>query len=88
MICKFPTYRFPSRIDFKKCREEIAAALNDFGNRWCNREYVEPRALTKSTLSIFKIIDERIEFILKMLTFYPLNVNLLSPPKTGHPRIS
>ena len=23
----------PSRIDFKKCREEIASALNNFGNR-------------------------------------------------------
>ena len=34
-----------SRIDFKKCREEIASALNDFGNRWCKREYVEPDAL-------------------------------------------
>ena len=22
-------YRFPSRINFKKCREEIASALND-----------------------------------------------------------
>ena len=38
-------YRFPSRIDLKKCREEIASALNDFGNRWCKREYVEPNAL-------------------------------------------
>ena len=37
-----PKYRYPSPIDFKKCREEIAFALNDFGNRWCKREYVEP----------------------------------------------
>ena len=34
LICKGPKYRFPSRIDFKMCREEVAAALNDFGNRW------------------------------------------------------
>ena len=34
-----------SRIDFKKCREEIASALNDFGNRWCKREYVEPKGV-------------------------------------------
>ena len=32
-------------------REEIAAALNDFGNRWCKREYVEPSALKNWKLS-------------------------------------
>ena len=37
IVSKGPKYRFPSRIDFKKCREEIASALNDFGNRWCKR---------------------------------------------------
>ena len=42
IVSKGPKYRFPFRIDFKKCREEIASALNDFGNRWCKREYVEP----------------------------------------------
>ena len=46
MVSKGPKYRFPSRIDFKKCREQKASALNDFGNRWCKREYVEPNALT------------------------------------------
>ena len=62
IIYKGPKYRYPSRIDFKKCREEIAIALNDFGNRWCKREYVEPSALKNWKLSIFKIIDKRIEF--------------------------
>ena len=38
IVCKGPKYRFPSRIDFKKCREEIISALNDFGDRWCKRE--------------------------------------------------
>ena len=33
IVSKGPKYRFPSRINFKKCREEIASALNDFGNR-------------------------------------------------------
>ena len=37
LICKGPNYRFPSRMDFKKCREEIGAALNDFGNRWYDK---------------------------------------------------
>ena len=36
IVSKGPNYRFPSRIDFQKCWEEIASALNDFGYRWCN----------------------------------------------------
>ena len=44
IVSKGPKYRFPSGIDFKKYREEIASVLNDFGNRWCKREYVEPNA--------------------------------------------
>ena len=30
IISKGPKYRFPSNIDFPKCRREIAASLNDF----------------------------------------------------------
>ena len=37
--------RFHSNIDFPKCRREITASLNDFSNRWCKRENVEPDAL-------------------------------------------
>ena len=44
-ISKGPKYRFPSNIDFPKCRREIAASLNDFSNRWCKRENLEPDAL-------------------------------------------
>ena len=33
IVSKGPKHRFLSRIDFKKCREEIASALNDFGNQ-------------------------------------------------------
>ena len=36
IVSKGPKYRFPSRIDLKKCREEIASALNDFGNHGVN----------------------------------------------------
>ena len=82
IVSKGPKYRFPFRIEFKKCREEIASALNDFGNRWCKREYVEPDALKEWKVSIFKIVDQRIKFynvlIHKILTFYPLNLNQLS----------
>ena len=66
-------YRCPSRIDLKKCKEEIASALNDFGNRWCKREYVGPNALKEWKVNIFKIVDQRIKF-------YSQNTNLL-PPK-------
>ena len=73
IVSKGPKYRFPSRINFKKCREEIASALNDFGNRWYKRQYVEPDALKEWKVSIFKIVDQRIKF-------YSQNTNLL-PPK-------
>ena len=64
IVSKGPKYRFPSRTDFKKCRcrEEIASALNDFGNRWCKREYVEPDALKEWKVNIFKIVDQSILF--------------------------
>ena len=45
IISKGPKYRFLSNIDFAKCRREIAASLNDFSNRWCKWENVEPDAL-------------------------------------------
>ena len=73
IVSKSPKYRLPSRIDFKKCREEKASALNDFGNRWRKREYVEPDALMEWKVSIFKIVD-------KLIKFYSQNTNLL-PPK-------
>ena len=43
-ICKGPKYRFPSQIDFNKCREEICGSLQDSCNRWCKREHVESNA--------------------------------------------
>ena len=73
IVSKAPKYRFPPRIDFKKCREEIASALNGFGNRWCKRAYVQPKALKMWKVSIFKIVDQRIKF-------YSQNTTLL-PPK-------
>ena len=64
---------FPSYINFDKCREDIASALNDFGNRWCKREGVED-ALKEWKRSIIRIVDKRIKF-------YSQNTNLL-PPKS------
>ena len=42
---KGPKYRFHSNNDFPRCRREIAASLNDFSNRLCQRENIEPDAL-------------------------------------------
>ena len=77
IISKGPKYRFPSNIDFNKCREDIAAALNEFGNRWCKREYIEHKALKEWKLSILKPVNKRISFFCQ-------NTNLLPPkPKTS-----
>ena len=53
IISKGPKYRLPSQIDFNKCREEIAVALNEFCKRWCRREHVECNALNSWKISIF-----------------------------------
>ena len=63
IVSKGPKYRFPSYINFDKCREEIASALNGFGNRWCKREGVEDNALKEWKRSIFTIVDKRIQFV-------------------------
>ena len=73
IVSKGPKCGFPSRINFKKCREEVASALGDFGGRWCGGGYVEPDALREWKVGIFKIVDQRIKF-------YSQNTNLL-PPK-------
>ena len=57
-----PKYSFPSYINFNICREEIAPALNHFGNRWCKRGSVECKALKERKLSIFNIVEQRIKF--------------------------
>ena len=64
-------------INFDKCREEIASALNDFGNRWCKREGFEDNAIKEWKRCIFSILDKRIKF-------YSQNTNLLPPkPKSS-----
>ena len=73
IISKGPKYRFPSNIDFPKCLRDPAASLNDFSNRWCKREHVEPDALKEWKIYIFKVIDTPI-------SFYSRNTHL-APPK-------
>ena len=53
IFSKGPIYRFLYNIDFPKCRREIAASLNDFGNHWCKWENVEPDALKEWKINIF-----------------------------------
>ena len=65
---------FPSPIDFKFCREEIADTLQEFFNRWCKRENAESNALNSWKLNIFKISDGGI-------SFYCNNLDLLPPKK-------
>ena len=72
VISKGPKYRFLAHIDFNKCLETIASALNDYCTRWCKRVHVESNALNNWKLKIFKI-DERV-------LFYSNNLDLL-PPK-------
>ena len=76
IISKGPKYRFPSNIDFSKCRKEISASLNDFSNRWCIQENVEPDALKEWKINIFKIIDT-------CISFYSRNTHLLLPKLTS-----
>ena len=72
IISKGDKYRLPSNSNFLKCQREIAASLNDFSNRWCKREHVEPDALKEWKINIFKIIDTHI-------SFYSHNTHRLHP---------
>ena len=54
IISKGPKYRFPSNIDFLKCRREIVASLNDFSNCWCGRKNVEPDPFKEWKINLFK----------------------------------
>ena len=76
VISKGPKYRFPAHIDFNKCRETIASALNDYCTRWCKREHVESNDLNDWKLKIFKIIDEHVLFYSNNLDLLPLKPEL------------
>ena len=75
LIAPVPVHCFS--ITFNRCREEIASAVNGFGNQWCKRESVECNALKEWKLSIFNIVD-------KCMKFYTHNANHLPPkPKSS-----
>ena len=57
--------------------ERSLLLLNDFSNRLCKRENVEPDALKDWKINIFKIIDTRISFYSRNTDLLPLNLNLL-----------
>ena len=56
--------------------QTTAASLNDFSNRWCKWENVEPDALKEWKINIFRIIDTRISFYSPNTHLLPLNLNL------------
>ena len=58
-------------------RTEIAASLNDFSNRWCKQENVEPDALKEWKINILKLLILVFHFTLIIHIFYPLNLNLI-----------
>ena len=64
-------------IDFPKCHREIAASLNDFSNRRCKRENVEPDALKEWKLPFEKLLILVFHFTLVIHIFFSLNLNLL-----------
>ena len=55
----------------------VERSYNDFSNRWCKRENVEPDALKEWKLNIFKNIDTPI-------SFYSSNKHLLHPKTNFH----
>ena len=77
IISKGPKYRFPSYIDFPKCRREISASLNDFSNRWCKRDNVEPDALKERKINILKNSDTRISFYSCNTHILPINLTFI-----------
>ena len=76
IISKGPKYRFSSNIDFPKWCREIASSLNDFSNRWCKRENVEPDALN-GRLTFFELLILIFHFTLIIHIFYQIHLNLL-----------
>ena len=59
---------FPSPIDFAKCHEVIAGALQEFCNRWCKQVYIEFNTFNSTKLNMFKINDKK--------SFYCKNLDL------------
>ena len=77
LISKGPKYRFPAHIDFNKCRETIASALNDYCSRWCKREHVESNALNNWKLKILRSLMNVCYFTLITLIFSLPSLNYL-----------
>ena len=75
IIAKVLKYRLTSLIDFNKCREEIAVALNEFCKRWRRRENVKCNAFNSWKLYIFNI-KENSPFTLTIFVSYHLNPKL------------
>ena len=55
-------YKLPVQIDFQKCRDKIAASLNEFCSRSRKRDHVERDASKDWKLNIFKIDRHKISY--------------------------
>ena len=77
IISKSPKYRFPSNIDFPKCRREIAASLQTSVIVGVIEKILNLMPRRNGKLTFIKIIDTRISFTLVIHNFYPLSRNLL-----------
>ena len=71
---KGPEYRCPAKIDFQKCREIIAASLNEYCNRWLSEGMwsVILKGIGNKISSTFQI--DIFPFILKIRTRYRVNL--------------
>ena len=74
IIAEGPKYRLPAKINFQKCRENIAASLNEYYNQLCKREHGEFDALKDWKLNIFKIIDRRFSVYSQNMNMLPRNL--------------
>ena len=55
----------------------VAVSLNDFSNRRCKREYVEPDALNEWKINILRSLILVFHLTLEIQIFYPGNLNPL-----------
>ena len=73
IICRVSGYRFPSKIDFTKCREESVWSLQ-FCDRWCRWEHVESGAVNVWRLNVFFLF---FHFVAAIWIFFHLNLGLV-----------
>ena len=77
IISKGPKFRFPSNIDFPKCRREIAASLMTSVIIGVNERMLNLLPWRNGRSTFLKLLILVFHFSLVKHIFYPLNQNLL-----------